>query len=71
MLSRLNQGLLILVLRLKLFLASNMADVADDHKLAVHVAKLSRFDANLKQDIVRIHGCRLAFCPRYFATVIL
>ena len=71
MLPRLNQSLLILVLGLKLFLASHMTDVANDDELAVHIAKLSWLDTYLEQDVVRIHGGRHTSRARGFTFPII
>ena len=56
MLSRLDQCLLVFILRLEFLLARNVADVANDKKLAVHVTELSRLDADLEQDVVFVHS---------------
>lgn len=41
-----------------------MGYVSNDNKLAVHVAELSRLDADLKQNVAQIHGSCSAFASR-------
>ncbi len=55
MLARLYQSLLVLILALQLLLAGYMTDVSDDQQFAVHIAELSWFDDDLKQNVAFVH----------------